>query len=94
MVDNGGALDLSKLRLALGNLPFKQVVIKSASLTYQHVSEGDEWTGDVKVQLPGSLPSVDASLSILNGQLQDISASVSGHQQADRRGRVSAEPRA
>ncbi len=78
LVDNDGSLDLKKLRLGLGNLPFKQLVIKNASLTYQSVSGGDQWTGDVKVQLPDNLPAIDATLSILNGQLADVGATASG----------------
>jgi hypothetical protein len=60
-----------------GGLPLKQLVVKSAALSYAHTSAGDEWTGKVSVELPAKLPTLGGKLAILNGKIAEVGLTAS-----------------
>jgi hypothetical protein len=60
-----------------GELPLKQLVVKSATLRYEHTAAGDEWTGEVAVKLPDNLPELDGRLALLNGKIAEVGLAAS-----------------
>lgn len=62
-----------------GGLPLNQLTVRSASLSYDHTSAGDEWTGRVSVELPfpGGRPTLGGALAILNGKIAEVGLTAS-----------------
>jgi hypothetical protein len=72
-------LKLNSFSLELASdVPIKGLLVKKAKLSYMNTSAGDVWEGDVEVDLPDDGPTVEGTLTLINGSVSEVSVTVSG----------------
>ena len=69
---NADGLQLDSLKLETKDLPLGPITIKHASLSYKHGSAGDQWTGAAEVDFPPPWPSIEGTLGLLNGKVDEV----------------------
>jgi hypothetical protein len=78
-VSNSLGLELHSLSLSFtGQIPLGAISVQAASLSYNHTNSGDEWTGSVTVKLPPEFGTLNGTLKVLNGKLEEVNVQDTG----------------
>ncbi|HEY1511879.1 MAG TPA: vWA domain-containing protein [Solirubrobacteraceae bacterium] len=77
---NANGLQLAAASMKLPEATIKGIGVKDASLSYAKIEQGDQWSGEAKIELPSpTVQAIGGGASFINGSFAEAHASIDGN---------------